>query len=1296
MSMNRWELGANRGRPQEGRAEMTHHNEGSSAVGTKKPRRNRRLWILLPLFLGAVGALVLVVLSGLYSSTVSSVLSIIVGIAILGGVAVFAGILGTAFMRRQDQLHTELRNLRHRLSEIQDRESEADDRAESERNLVNTKLLAVRKDVQVLRRRVPGGFLDEVESRTEALDEKVRETLRIAFESAVQLNRDPKTTISTVQATQLFDDYLSRGELLKLRPLIEHFGLLESQNLTDLRKIYRNYRRAGYWDLALRSIENVHAKTERDSDGWAVVKLRHEMELFARPTMVATELPGGTAYDPSGPILHMVGRVLPETQTGYTLRTQYTAMAQQRRGLPVAIVGQTGITSERSDSFIDYTFSGIDYYLLPGSSRSEVLLDEWLSENIERFADLVLRLRPSILHAHSDFFNALIVSAVGKRYGIPTVYESRGFWEESWLSRTVLAEGWDRNPEGLFAAYGHPTAYELRRDAEELARGLTDHVFTLAEVMRNHILAPGQLDPATVSIVPNAVEAAEFPVQKRDDRLADEIGLVVGIPTIGYISSMVEYEGIDTLIDAFNLVTSSLGREANLLLVGDGDHLPSLREKVESRSIENVVFTGRVPHERVLDYYGLIDLFVIPRKKSKVTDLVTPLKPFEAFSTGRAVIVSDVYALQEIAEQSAATETFGAGSATDLANKVVGLLDRPERRQELGSQGAKWVRNHRSWERNVNEYYRVYRELGYTGPVSEVVEAEIRLEALGSNPGEILDEMSRCDLPSLSGWFSVGSARQSATDVVEAGWKFENFAPIKVVELDDWSTYGRQNRSWGFSLHSWEFMDSLLEEFEQSMDPKWLRTGVGIAKGWIDRHRDDESADPMAWYDMSLALRTSRLLALALRAARQPEMRDDAIILTDALSRHLRELHHDKAFNPNNNHGFFTAASQVHAAKYAWMVPGASQAADEGMIRLSQMAETQFAPDGMHLEHSPEYHRMLLASFEKAVDDGLIVDSEIRRRVRRAAYALGWMVQPDGNLVQLGDTPEVGMVSTKAESIDEETLFVLSDGSQGLKPSSELAVFPEGGYAFVRSPRPAASGDLARGSYLAFSAAFHSRAHKHADDLNIVWFDRGQQILTDAGKFGYGNLLPADSLRRKQGFYYSDAQRQYVESTMAHNTLMMDGVDQDRRLREPYGSALGKCFSDNGIFDLSARVHHTDYVHRRRIVFRPGSELLVKDSVFSQSTETREGILWFNISGDFELIQADEDVVFSLATAGGELRLSITSQGRLMQPVRGETDPLRGWRSRLDRKLEPVWSLGFEVSIDTRASVDTRFKLELR
>ena len=188
------------------------------------------------------------------------------------------------------------------------------------------------------------------------------------------------------------------------------------------------------------------------------------------------------------------------------------------------------------------------------------------------------RYEPSILHAQSDFFNALIASAVGKRY-----WDSDSLRVPRLLGG-VLALAHDHREQVVgycrkrsFRRTGCRGHTSCGQHAEEVARQLPDHVFTLAEVMREHIIESSQGGVAAdaVTIVPNAVEATNFPVQQPDRELAAEIGLPEGAVTVGYISSIVEYEGIDTLIDAFQLASTSGSTPMCLLLVGDGDYLPT-------------------------------------------------------------------------------------------------------------------------------------------------------------------------------------------------------------------------------------------------------------------------------------------------------------------------------------------------------------------------------------------------------------------------------------------------------------------------------------------------------------------------------------------------------------------------------------------------------------------------------------------------------------------------------------------------------------------------------------------------
>lgn len=157
--------------------------------------------------------------------------------------------------------------------------------------------------------------------------------------------------------------------------------------------------------------------------------------------------------------------------------------------------------------------------------------------------------------------------------------------------------------------------------------------------------------------------------------------------------------------------------------------------------------------------------------------------------------------------------------------------------------------------------------------------------------------------------------------------------------------------------------------------------------------------------------------------------------------------------------------------------------------------------------------------------------------------------------------------------------------------------------------------------------------HKHADDLTLTWFDLGSEILIDAGRYGYVEPLPRESPLRKQGLFYAAPERQYVESTRAHNTLETDGRDHQRRGRQPYGSALVKTEERDGQFRLIAQVDHGRWHHHREIILRPGQWLYVVDTVHSQDRAVHDYRLWWNFPGEVRVHQV----------GSGALRVALAS-----------------------------------------------------
>ena len=446
------------------------------------------------------------------------------------------------------------------------------------------------------------------------------------------------------------------------------------------------------WLLTLarrRSPDSPSLSVAADRIAGEVVVLRGEWQPPDFATGAFTPVPGR--------VLHIVGKSLPYTQAGYTIRTQSIAVAQRTIGLDPHIVTRPGFPAEVGgpDSTAMECVDGVTYHRLQGSRRAR--WDDRLDAAVTAISRVVAEVAPAVLHAHSDFENALVARVLGDAFGLPVVYEVRGFWEETWLSKYP---GRSRNA----------ARYRLRRAREISAAMAADRVVTLSEIMRARLVADG-VPVDQIALVPNAVDPRAFAVVERDPLLATELGIEPDEVVVGYISSLVGYEGIDTLIDACAMLLRE-GLHLKCLIVGEGEDRQRLEKRAADLGIaQQVLFPGEVPREEIVRYYGAIDVFVVPRVSVPVTEIVTPLKPFEALSTGRSLVLSSVAALKPIAEDSGACELFAPGDSADLASVLRRLIADPRQRRELACRGAEWVRCERTWASNAERYARLYAGL---------------------------------------------------------------------------------------------------------------------------------------------------------------------------------------------------------------------------------------------------------------------------------------------------------------------------------------------------------------------------------------------------------------------------------------------------------------------------------------------------------------------------------------------------------------------------------------------------------
>lgn len=397
-------------------------------------------------------------------------------------------------------------------------------------------------------------------------------------------------------------------------------------------------------------------------------------------------------------ILHVLDHSIP-LHSGYTFRTLSILREQRKLGWETH-----HITSPKQlhCTVDEETVDGWHFYRTLGdASPSKVPgMGEWrLMRQLERrLLEVARKLRPDVLHAHSPVLNAIPALRVGRKLGIPVVYEVRAFWEDAAVDLGTTNEGSLR--------------YRATRLLETWALKRASRVTTICEGLRNDIVARG-LPGAHVTVIPNAVDIESFEAGgQADSALRTQLGLD-GMAVIGFIGSFYAYEGLDLLLDALARI-GKVRPDVRVLLVGGGPQDAALRQQVERLGLAaQVVIPGRVPHSEVQKYYDLIDVLVYPRRSMRLTELVTPLKPLEAMAQGRLVVASDVGGHRELIRDGQTGHLFRAGDVQSLVQTVVDLLAKPDLWPGLRNAGRRFVEQERSWQASVARYRAVYA--GATG-----------------------------------------------------------------------------------------------------------------------------------------------------------------------------------------------------------------------------------------------------------------------------------------------------------------------------------------------------------------------------------------------------------------------------------------------------------------------------------------------------------------------------------------------------------------------------------------------------
>lgn len=202
--------------------------------------------------------------------------------------------------------------------------------------------------------------------------------------------------------------------------------------------------------------------------------------------------------------------------------------------------------------------------------------------------------------------------------------------------------------------------------------------------------------------------------------------------------------------------------------------------------------------------------------------------------------------------------------------------------------------------------------------------------------------------------------------------------------------------------------------------------------------------------------------------------------------------------------------------------------------RLGKELKRQFYADGFQFELSTNYHDVVINNYQRAIQLAnayeIPVPREFMDDLENAVRLYVRIMMPDGKVPDLNDgrmkdasvfiRPKQGLYPGR-----DDFEWVLSQGKEGHQPEYTSLALPYSGFMVMRN------GWDKNALWGLLDAAPFGTGHQHEDKLSLLLYMGGRMILTEGGNYAYDD----------------SEMRRYVLSTRSHNTIRVDGMDQNRR-----------------------------------------------------------------------------------------------------------------------------------------------------
>ncbi|GAB49364.1 heparinase II/III domain-containing protein [Mobilicoccus pelagius] len=493
-------------------------------------------------------------------------------------------------------------------------------------------------------------------------------------------------------------------------------------------------------------------------------------------------------------------------------------------------------------------------------------------------------------------------------------------------------------------------------------------------------------------------------------------------------------------------------------------------------------------------------------------------------------------------------------------------------------------------------------------------------------------------------WAAARCGGASTTPVLDSRRTTVTLPPARpyVVGSIPWSRWQRPDSSdptWQMRFYSLEWMKPIAKRAHDDGQRQVLRRLVSQVESFY-RANPDKGRSTLGW-DEGTSLRRLGTLSCVSVLTGDPRLEKR---MAGEVGLLFGPRYYGPPRHPVHNHGLMAnmnikVAGEV-VGRRDWV-----RAADQRMRRESALA---FTKAGTSHEQSAWYH-LVNTTMWRAVGERMkdanpkdATAREILARTAKADVVGRWLTEPDGDLVQIGDTARGPGMAPRGT----ERPGVFRDDQAGLLVGRWSWKDPSTTYYTVRYGPP-------------------RFAHGHPDKGAVTWSTAGARVLVGPGYYSYE---------------WKDPFASYARTAQAHNVARPVRGKENVRA----AATLRHERARNGVhaWNVDDRVHGV--AHRRGVRVDDKARTLTVTDGYPRGVALQQS---WHLDPSWSLVGRTGNTLTFRDRAGRTLRMTTT--GRVVSADRGRTRPVAGWNYPATGRRVPAW----EVTTGGTGTVRTTFTI---